>query len=182
MSDNIFRAIEDKDAFISYVGDFLRSTPGELSPVLSCKITVDEERLKYAHTEYVQGVLKFSMYLQSGDPDHHKRAGALLHALYLSKPIVAVEFDPDLENVDTLMQPPGVTYGLAEGALSFGHFFDDYHNEFAAFAIAYGTCRQYVEVPRDVDFDFIHTACTYLKNNGNLSVESLFMMFKSLMT
>jgi len=30
-------------------------------------------------------------------------------------------------------------------------------------------------------FDYLVTVCTYLANNGNLSVESLFMVFKSLM-
>lgn len=182
VAENVFRKLEeDEEFFVDYVGSYLASAPTDLAPVLTCKIGVAEDRLRYAYAEYVQGVKLFSIYLQSGDPDHYKRSGALLHALYLSRPIVTVEFDPDLENADTLCTELGVTYGDAEGSLSFGHFFNEFHNEFMAFGLAYDTCRQYEEQPTNLDFPYVHTMCTYLSNNGNLSVESLFMILKSLM-
>lgn len=181
VTGNIFRELEGNSKFVEYVGSYLGSAPSDLNPVLACAITVDPRRLSFGHAEYVQGVERFSLYLQSGDPDHYKRAGALLHALYLSQPIVSVDFDPPLDEVDTLCTGVGVSYGEAENALSFGHFFREFHNEFAAFALAYDVCRQYEPNPREIDFDYLQTVCTYLKNNGNLSVESLFMIFKSLM-
>src|SRR5690606_22028087 len=143
MIENIFRALEDETYFVEKVGAHFRSVPNELNPVLQCQVEVDDARLKFAHNEYTQGVNRFSMFLQSGDPDHYKRAGALLHALYLSEPIVSVTFDPQLEDVDTLSQPLGVSYGDAEGALSFGHFYHEYHNEFTAFSLAFDSCRQF---------------------------------------
>ena len=159
----IFRDLEQNEAFfIEHVGSFLALAPGELEPILSCQVAVDKDRLSYAWAEYVQGVRRFSMYLQSGDPDHYKRAGALAHALYLSQPIVSVDFDPALDDADTLCTGLGVTYGDAEGALGFGHFFGEYHNEFIAFALAYDTCRQYEEEPTAIDFPYVHTVCTYL--------------------
>ena len=183
MTDNIFRRLEEsEDYFAEFVGNHLRNAPSALSPVLNCEINVDGSRLSYAHTAYVQGVQKFALYLQSGDPDHFKRAGALLHAIYTSQPIDSVQFDPDLEDVDTISTPLGVSYGDAEGALSFGHFFREYHNEFLGFQLSFDICRQYLENdPREIDFEYVHTVCTYLKNNGNLSVESLFMIYKSLL-
>ncbi len=181
MAGNIFRELEEEAFFIAHVGEYITSAPAALHPVLSCEIDVAPDRLAYAHAEYVQGVRRFSLYLQSGDPDHYKRAGALLHALYLSKPIIAVGFNPKLDEVDTLCTGLGVSYGDAEGSLSFGHFFDEYHNEFAAFGLAYDTCRQFEAEPRPINFEFLNTMCVYLKNNGNLSVESLFMVFKSIM-
>jgi hypothetical protein len=181
LTSNIFRELEELGTFVSVVGDYFRCAPGQLDAVLSCEITVDDQRLSYAHGEYIQGIQLFSLLLQSGDPDHYKRAGALLHALYLSKPITEIGFDPPLDQVDTLITPIGVSYGSAENALSFGHFFRDYPNEFMGFSLAYNYCHQYESDPRIIDFNYLHTVCNYLKNNGNLSVESLFMVFKSLM-
>ena len=177
---NIFRELEDEGNFVARVGDYFRSAPSELGGIISCAIEVDDERLRYAFNEYEQDIKRFAIFLQSGDPDHHKRAGSLLHALYVSKPIVAVEFDPKLVDVDTLSTPLGITYGDAEGELSFGHFFDEYYNEFTAFSLAYAVWRQFVAEPTDIDFEYVHTVCVYLRNNGNLSVESLFILFKSL--
>lgn len=182
MADNIFREIEESENFVHLVGEHLRTAPGQLDPILECEVQVDDERLAFAYDQYVQGIRKFALYLQSGDPDHFKRAGALLHAIYTSCPIAKVEFNPELDCVDTIATPLGVTYGEAEGALSFGHFFEEYHNEFMGFQLAFDICRQYVEgEPRAIDFEYVHTVCTYLKNNGNLSVESLFMIYKSLL-
>jgi len=150
--------------------------------MLKCSVKIDSDRLAYAHTEYLQGIKKFSMYLQSGDPDHYKRSGALLHSLYLSKPIVELIFDPAIEDVDTLITDIGVSHSEAEDSLSFGQFFEGFHNEFTAFSLAFDICRQYERDPIKINPDYVHNVCAYLKNNGNLSVESLFMMFKSLFT
>ncbi len=179
MTTNVFRDLEDEAYFIKRVGEHFCSAPSQLSPLLDCVISVDENRLKFAFDEYTQGIARFSLFLQSGDPDHFKRAGALLHALYLSEPIVSVKFSQELAAVDTLMTDLGISYGDAEGSLSFAHFYDEYHNEFTAFSLAYDICRQYSDL-QFIDFNYVHTVCVYLKNNGNLSVESLFIMFKSL--
>jgi len=180
LETNIFRQLECERAFIETVGNYFRSTPSELGVILSCSIVIDEERLRYAFNEYEQDIKRFALFLQSGDPDHHKRAGSLLHALYVSKPIVSLDFKPKLDDVDTLFTPLGVTYGDAEGELSFGHFYQEYHNEFTAFSMAYDVWRQFVENPKEINFEYVHTVCVYLRNNGNLSVESLFILFKSL--
>lgn len=181
MADNLLRMLQGESYFLNFVGNYIGATPTDLGELLQCHINVDNARLGFAHTEYVQNVEKFSLYLQSGDPDHFKRAGALLHSLYTSKPIIQVIFEPELDDVDTLATPIGMTYGDAEGELSFGNFFQEFHNEFTALSLSYDACRSYEERPRDMDFEYIHTACSYLRNNGNLSVESMFMLFKSLM-
>lgn len=42
-------------------------------------------------------------------------------------------------------------------------------------------CAAYEPEPRPYDFDYLHNVCRYLKANNNLSVDSLFILFKSLM-
>ena len=178
---NIFRDLMDATTFETFVGDYFRSTPTELGEFVSCTLEIDASRLAYAHTEYTQNISKFALYLDSKDPDHYKRAGALLHALYLSNPITSVVFTPELDEVDALSTPLGVSYTDVDKELTFGCFYRDYHNEFTSFALCYDICRQYEENPREITQDYLRTVCTYLFNNRSLSVESLFMLFKSLM-
>jgi hypothetical protein len=144
-------------------------------------IEIDDARLDYAHNAYVQGVQRFSVVLESGDPDHYKRAGALLNALYLSRPIVSARPTEDIESVDTICTPIGVSYHDSELGLAFAQLYSDHHNELTAFALSYDCCRLYEDSPTEIDLEYVKTACVYLQNNGNLSVESLFMLFKSLM-
>lgn len=162
------------------VGSHFKSTE-DYGDLLACTITVDDERLKWAHKEYQQGVREFSIRLASGDPDHYKRCGALLRALYRIKPITAVEFDPPLEEFDSLFTPIGVSHADAEYALSLGRTFSLYHNELTAFGYAYNICAMYEPNPVRISGKYIHTMCAYLLSNDNLSADSLYMIFKSLM-
>lgn len=182
VSDNVFRDLEDESHFLEFVGGFFRQSPEEMKPLVDYTVEVDDARLSYAHAAYVQGVERFSILLQSGDPDHYKRAGALLHGLYQAKPITSAIASPELEAVDTLCTDLGVTYAQSEAQMALAQLYEEYHNELTAFALAYGCCRQYEEnEPPELTLDYLRTVCVYLKNNGNLSVESLFMLFKSLM-
>jgi hypothetical protein len=177
---NILRELEDEAFFVDRVGSHFISTE-DYGDLLSCTVTVDEERLKWAHKDYQQGVQEFSIRLASGDPDHYKRTGALLRALYRIKPITAIEFDPPLEDFDTLFTPVGVTHADAEYALSLGRTFSLYHNELTAFAYAYNVCAMYEANPVQINDAYIHTVCAYLSSSDNLSADSLYMIFKSLM-
>lgn len=178
---NIFRDLTDEAYFQEYVGKYYESLPSALSDLLDFEITVDGALIQYAYDAYMQGVRKFSLILLSGDPDHHKRAGALLHALYLSKPISDFKFSEDLNARDTLCTPIGVNYAEAERELGFARLYSEYHNEMTAFDLALGACFQYGDWKPEITLDYAHSVCKYLKDNRNLSVESLFILFKSLM-
>ena len=182
-----FRLLDKPAEFVSYVRDYFLSPREELKDFISCDIVVDNSRLEYAAREYAQNVARFSLYLEKKtpddkkDPDHYKRAGALLHALYLSEPITSIKFSPEIDEVDALTTPIGVTFADVDKEVTFAQFYRDYANEFTSFALAYDVCRQYEDTPTDIDKDYLRTVCTYLSNNRSLSVESLFMLFKSLM-
>lgn len=180
MVENILRQLEDAEFFVEQVGAHFRNT-NDYGDLLACTVTVDEDRLRWAHTEYQQGVNEFSIRLQSGDPDHYKRCGALLRALYRIKPITNVDFNPEIGEFDTLLTPVGVTHADAVYTLSLGRTFDVYHNELTAFSYVYNVCCMYEEKPVKVCDKYIHTMCAYLASNDNLSADSLYMIFKSLM-
>lgn len=180
MPDNILRELQNEEYFVEKVGAHFRATE-DYGGLLACEVTVDEDRLRWAHTDYQQGVSEFSFRLDSGDPDHYKRSGALLKSLYKIKPIVDVQFDPELEEFDSLFAPLGVTHADAEYALSLGRTFTLYHNEMTAFGYAYNVCCMYEPNPSEVSDAYIHTMCAYLAGNENLSADSFYMIFKSLM-
>lgn len=180
MASNILRKLEDEAYFVEFVQAHYVQTE-DYGGLLECTVHADPERLKWAHKEYVQGVAEFKIRLDSGDPDHYKRSGALLRALYRIKPIIDVEFDPDLGEFDSLFTPIGVSHADAEYTLSLGRFFSEYHNELTAFSLAYNVCATYEDKPVDISAAYLHTMCVYLSSSDNLSADSLYMIFKSLM-
>ena len=180
MIENVLRRLDDEEYFVATVGSHFRNTE-DYGALLSCEVTVDDDRLRWAHTDYQQGVSEFSIRLGSGDPDHYKRSGALLRSLYRIKPIVSVTFDPELEDFDSLFTPVGVTHADAEYQLSLGRTFSTFANELTSFSYAYNVCAMYEENPVQISDKYIHTMCAYLASNDNLSSESLYMIFKSLM-
>ncbi len=180
MIKNVLRCLDDEAYFVDKVGAHFRNTE-DYGDLLSCRVEVDDQRLRWAHTEYQQGVREFSIRLGSGDPDHYKRSGALLRALYRIKPIVSIAFDPELDNFDTLSTPVGVTHADAEHQLSLGRIFATFANELTSFSYAYNVCTMYEEKPLQISDKYLHTMCAYLASNDNLSADSLYMIFKSLM-
>lgn len=180
MPENILRELEDEKFFITSVGAHFRNTE-DYGNLLSCAVDVDEARLSWAHTEYVQGVNEFSIKLTSGDPDHYKRCGALLRALYKIRPIVGVQFDPEIDDLDHLFAPVGNSRADVEHVRSLGAFFHLFANEMQAFSYTYNVCATFEREPTQISDEYIHTVCAYLKGNDNLSADSFYMMFKSLM-
>jgi hypothetical protein len=159
------------------------ATPDFVQDWFTCKSDVNKERLDYAYKEYLHNIDKFAILLDSKNPDHYKRAGALLHALYQSEIIVSSELingiygsPDDLETGFTL-----VSHGGAQHILKFANFYQEYYNQVFCFDMAYRCCAAYEDNPRGYNFDYLLNVCRYLKVNTNLTVDSLFMLFKSLM-
>lgn len=166
---------------MSAVKKFFGQIPEEIAPILECEVELEEARIVYAFKAYTQGVDKFALLLNSKDPDHFKRAGALLHSLYVSKVIGNVSYGVDADEVEAGMGPVNVHVGDIQYSLKFKSFYDEYHNEVMAFFMAYAYCAAYEQNAKSYDFDYLQTVCVYLKNNSSLSVESFFILFKSLM-
>lgn len=182
--NGIFSDLEDKQNFSRFVLDQERRQKLFVSEWFpDCKTEVDHDRIDYAHREYCQSVGRFSVLLHSKNPDHYKRAGSLLHALYQTDIITSVDFGvgkfgtaDDLESGFTR-----VSYGDAQYVLKFVDFFREFHNQVLAFELAYRCCCKYEESPVLYNFDYLHNVCRYLKVNNNLNVDTCFMLFKSLM-
>lgn len=177
--NGLFKDLEDKDFFCQFIRGRYAEAPKEISAVMAANHVLDDSRVEYSHGEYIQNVSKFAVLLHSENPDNYKRAGALLHALYQSEIVSALHLESSADELEAGYTR--VNVGDAEHMLSFVKFYEEYHNQMLAFNLAYKCCSSYEETPRPYDFDYLHNACRYLKANNNLSVDSLFMLFKSLM-
>jgi hypothetical protein len=141
-------------------------------------VTVDEKRLIRAYGDYVKNVADLTETIESRDPDHYKRAGALLHALNANRPITAVKVLSDIELTDLAKEPLSET---ATAEHVFGKFYETYYNEVGAFDICYSLCCLYEGSKRKPTWDYLETVCAYLNNVRDAPVDSYFMLFKSLM-
>ena len=180
--DDFFTKLQDEDYFHEFVTSYFSQIPTEMAEILECKPIVDDEAVKFAYGEYQQNIRSFAFQLDSKDPDHYKRAGSLLHALYTFPVISDVGFAADLEDIECGFGPVQIHHAdINGGELDFAQFYDEYHNQMLAFMFAFQSCAAYEPDPRDYDFNFLRTMCVYMGNNSNLSLETFFMIFKALM-
>jgi len=176
---DLFETLNDQHKFCEFVREHFVKAPKEISAVMACDHQLSDARIEYAFNEYQQNLATFSVLLHSANPDHYKRAGALLHALSNAKIVEGIKFESSPE--DLAAGFTRVTNGDAEQLLPYVEFYQDYYNQTLAFNLAYKCCAAYEANPRDYDFDYLHNVCHYLRLQSNLSLDSCFMIFKSLM-
>ena len=104
----------------------------------------------------------------------------MLHALNSSSIVASVKLEANSEELEAGFTR--VTAGDAEHMLTFVKFFETFYNQALAFDFAYRCCAAYEAEPRLYDFDYLHNVCRFLHSEAsNLSVDTCFMLFKSLM-
>ncbi len=175
---NLFIELEDRENFFRFVGLRLKAVEHQLGDYVACKITVDDKKLQLAHADYIKNLANLTETIESRDPDHYKRAGALLHALNVNRPITNVHVLSDIEFTDIANGP------LPKRAIiehDFAKFYETNYNEFAAFGISYSLCCLYEGTKRKPTWDYVQTVCVYLNNVREAPVESYFLLLKSLM-
>jgi hypothetical protein len=176
---SILLELNDKDFFKAVVQARFEKAAKDLLPLIDCAHTLDDKRIDFAYDEYKQNVNQFTALLGSQDPDHYKRSGALLHALYKSEIVTGVDFTPDKDEIDSGFTR--IQYADGQHTVTMIDFYEEFHNQLVAFDLAYDCCASYEDSPSDYDFDFLRNACFYLKNNSSLCLDTCFMFFRSLM-
>lgn len=176
---SIFLDLNDKDFFIGAVKGRFNAAAENLMPLVEVAHEIDDARVEFAYGEYRQNIEQFSVLLQSEDPDHYKRAGALMHALSRSGVVTDICYDPDKDEIEgglTRLQ-----YHDGQYTITMMEFYNEYHNEMVAFDFAYDCCASYEEVPTGYNFEYLRNVCRYLSDSGSVSLDSCFMLFRSLM-
>lgn len=185
--NGLFKKLEDETFFTEFVTERYTKVPAEITQIVWCKQTIDTARLKFACGEYKKSIEHFALYLESANPDHYKRAGALLHALYkagvshleIMRPAAEAECGFSQEVLDG----PAVMLNLGDNryALSWLNFWKTYHNQALAFDVAYRCCCSYEKNPTKLTLEYSHNVCRYLKAYSDLTMDDCFMLFRSLM-
>lgn len=182
--NGVFKDLEDQVFFAKYVTNHFREAPRVVIEDFPCDHEIDSERVTYAHGEYIQNIKQFAVLLHSENPDHYKRSGAMLHALYKSGIVTSVNFGPSIYGtLEEIESGPVLGISYADGAhmLRFPVFYREFHNEILSFDLAYQLCYAYEDAPTIYGFNYLHNVSHYLKNNRDLTVDSLSMLFRSLM-
>jgi hypothetical protein len=182
--NGIFKSLEDPAFFKKYVTESFETAPSAVIEDFPCEHTIDPERVQFSHGEYVQNIKQYEVLLHSENPDHYKRSGAMLHALYKSDIVTSVEFHASqygsLEDVEC-GHVLGVDYSQAQQMIRFPLFYQSFHNQILAFNLAYQLCSAYEPSPRGYDFGYLYNVAHYLRKNRDTTVDSLSMLFRSLM-
>ena len=182
--DDLFAKLDDQDFFRVMVMDHYRDAPGSAVEHFPCTNNIDPARIDLAFNQYQQSLATFKVLLDSKNPDHYKRSGAVLHALYKNQILTSLTYgDGAFGTMDELEadQPLGYSYDNIQGMLRYARFYEKYHNQMLAFNLAYSFCHAYEDDPIGFDYSYLENTCHYLWKNEDLSVDSLSMMFRSLM-
>ncbi len=176
--NDLFKTLENEDQFVGFVSEKYTRAPDEISDVMRCTITIEPERVRLAYGQYVQNLEELKVLLKSSNPDHYKRAGSLLHCLYQTHVIVGIELESSADDLDAGFSR--VSKFDADHVAEFVRFYENYHNQFHAFDLAYRCCAAYERGNRGYDFDYLQNMCRYLSGQSNLGLATFFMLFKSL--
>lgn len=179
MANGLFSTLDDREGFVQFISEKYQAAPREIAAIMRCEQVLDAERIAYAHREYAQSLDRFSLYLHSENPDHYKRAGALLYALNVSKIVTDVQLEFSADELESGFSR--VNTNDAEHYSPFVRFYEEFHNEALAFQVAYRSCAAYEAEPRPFSQDYLLNVCRYLKCETGLTVDSCFMLLKSLM-
>lgn len=180
MADGIFALLDDEQGFCEFIREKFSRAPGEITGIMRCEHVLDQARIRFAFNEYKQSLSKFSVFLHSENPDHYKRAGALLSALIQSDVITELKLESSADDLEGGFSR--VTKADADYVFPFVRFYETYYNEAAAFQVAYRCCAAYEAEPREFDVDYFYNVCRYLRaDKANFSQDAAFMLFKSLM-
>jgi hypothetical protein len=178
----LFLTLDTQSAFQKFVTDNLPVTPAPLVGLVRCDITLNVENFGYAFGEYKQSVGKFISMLHSKNPDHRKRSGALVHAVYTTKLIASAEL-----NKNDLQHWQSGLIAVPRELERFINFYSTFSTELTALEFGYRACSAYEADFKAPKFDRLHNACLYLRSsisvdrNTKLDVETCYMLFDLLM-
>lgn len=176
-----FENLDDATFFVDFVESFYKEAWTSLSGTSGSTLTVDRELIKFACDLYNVNIESYTKVLNSKNPDHYKRAGALLHALYRAQPIVAVQWSEAIERL-TNFDNVGVSYGDVQHWENYTSWANNYANPGMAFDLAFRCCQLYEEKIIGYDKDFLDSLCFYMTTNTAINVGSFVMILKAFMT
>jgi hypothetical protein len=174
-----FEQLDDPDFFKELVTQHFENAWKEVADQVGCAPMVDPERVQVACDAYRLNVEEIRVLLDSQNPDHYKRAAALLDALNRAK--VIVDYQVDETTVSELEggTAHGLSYDDCQYRLRFLNYYVENGNQLMAFDLAFRCCQAYEEADRQYTPNYLESMCHYLCEHDSENVDSLYMIFKS---
>ncbi|MDX8521818.1 hypothetical protein [Mesorhizobium dulcispinae] len=175
-----FEELDERGFFVAFVKEYYESGWPAANKASGASVTLDAALIDLAFDTYQVSLQQYRVALNSKNPDHYKRAGALLHALYKAAPIVSIEWGEvaeRLRNFDNV----GVSYDDAQHWDNYVVWWDNYSNYVMAFDLAFRCCQVYEEAPRPYDKDMLDNMAYYMAENTNINVGSFVTILKAFM-
>lgn len=178
-TDSIFVRINEKDGFVRECASALRQVPDFISCACRVTIDVDVTSLEQCFETYKLNLEYFSRHLQSGSPDHFKRAAALLFAFCEHNIISSYE----------ITEEKNYTYRDGVCAASYISLIKDNCAEMVMFFVCYQWCFSYIkdiEYYKRLSAEYFSNIFVLIKKHRSVgqnivfSLDSMFMVFRSL--
>lgn len=176
-----FSELDDHAKFGAIVTNHLSKSFSKLTAQVDCEPCIDQALVDLAYETYSLSLSQFAKLLASKNPDQYKRSGALLHALYKSRPIVDVLVNGNTREELESGFLHGVSFADAKHRIEFIDEYSSVANEILSFDLAYSCCQVYEPQLKAYDIDFMDNMIYYMRENSSLSVASFAMIFKALM-
>jgi hypothetical protein len=176
-----FKQLDDEAFFVEFVKDHFENGWQSVSKASRSRVLTFPDLIKLAHARYIINLKQYTVALRSENPDHYKRAAALLHALYVTSvtsPIAVVEWESEVQRLRD-RDGVGVSHGDAEYWNNFTNYYEEYCNPMLAFDLAFRCCDTYESSVRPYNKDYLDNICYYMAENTEISVASFVMIFKS---
>ncbi|MGD0331953.1 MAG: hypothetical protein ABSA90_01715 [Xanthobacteraceae bacterium] len=174
-----FEHLDNEAHFVEVVCTHLRDAWTEVTAPVGLTPAVDAERAKLAFGAYTQTLKEITKLLHSQNPDHYKRAAALLDALNRTEVITDLELDgPTLESLED-NTALGLSVDDCKFRLKFVRFYSEYCNQLMAFDLAFRCCAAYEKTDIPYNPNYLENMCHYLKEHAHPNVDALYMIFKS---
>jgi hypothetical protein len=172
-----FEQLDDEGFFTGLVLEHYRDGWIELTAKVGCVPVIDADRIKLAFGAYTQTLNEIKNLLHSQNPDHYKRAAALLDALVRAELITELNVDPAYYSSLEDNSAHGLSYDDCQFRLKFIEFYKEYCNQLMAFDLAFRCCAVYESAKKVYSPNYLENMCHYLK--AQRTVNSLNMIFKS---
>jgi hypothetical protein len=169
-----FSDLDNEAFFVAFVQEHYERGWPHVAAASHSQVKANHELIKLAFETYGLNIKQYTVALSSKNPNHYKRAGALLHALY-KHPIAEVTWGEELER---LKDPDavGVSYDDAQFWNNFTAYYDEHCNSMMAFDLAFRCCDVYEPTRKTYSKDFLDNMCYYMATNTNINVGSFVMI------
>lgn len=173
-----FEQLDDNGFFTDFVKDQFENGWPRVPTVSNSRLITDPELVELASKRYRVNIDHYSGTLKSKNPDHYKRAGALLHALYIEKPVKELIWDQQVERLKDV-EAVGVSYGDADYWNRFTEWYGENCCHMMAFDLAFRCCQTHEGRDKQYNQDFLNNMCYYMTTNTNINVGSFVMILKA---